>query len=317
MATSAPNIFEMPDGNQPGWKNDRNYFTPFNPSLGLSPFFSDEVMRRVHLRMPVNIVFCGQPGNSKSYSAMQFCKHTDKEFNESQICYKYDEVIELQLKLPEFRPILMDEPEFIAGNRTWHVDMQRALISTLRSARFLCHPLVVPTLNRALLDLVVRRYLINFMVWFNVRGRGVAYELLPSRFSEEVRFNRLGTVFFEMLDVSTCPADWCMTCPKFKDDSCKTLRSQYEHLRQRIQLERYASELKEMRERGSEQKKQTKNELHDMAMKVKDKLVRSSRGYIVWQSLQNVLRSEFQVEITDYTCINLAKRLDVELGYRK
>ena len=226
-----------------GWRKVRGRVVPFSSDIGVGQYFSNIVVHRIKNQKPCNVIFVGGAGISKTYCAIGFARFIQPSFEIDQVAMTYAEVMKLMLKLPEGAIIVLDEPSYTIGHRDWYKAQQKALVATLRSGRFKVHPLFMPVINKSLLDKVIRRNLVQFMVVFKDRGEGTVYEMIPSHF-EEVTYNRfLCRIRLEMLDINICEKTWCFSCKSFKDNSCQLLRAQYEHKRQRIQDERYKQDL--------------------------------------------------------------------------
>jgi len=228
---------------QLGWRKVRGRAVPFSSDIGVGQYFSNIVVHRIKNQKPCNVIFTGEAGISKTYCAIGFARFIQPSFGIEQIAMTYSDVMKLMLKLKEGRIILLDEPSYTIGHREWYKAQQKALVATLRSGRFKVHPLFMPVINKSLLDKVIREHLIQFMVVLEKRGEGTVYEMLPSHF-EDFTYNRfLCRIRFEMLDINICEKTWCYRCKSFKDNTCQLLRAQYEHKRQRIQDERYKTDL--------------------------------------------------------------------------
>jgi hypothetical protein len=244
-------IIYKPRGDKVGWRKIRGRTTPFSSVLGLGPYFSTILKARINKQKPCNVIFCGEPGISKTYTALALAKYLDPKFTIKQVAMTYSEVMSLMINLPEGRIILVDEPEYVAGHREWYKDVNRVLVSTLRSGRFKVHPLFIPTINKALLDKTIRRYLIQYMVWMTERGEGIVYRFTPDRFKDNVWFNPICEVYVEMLDSGACNRQWCYSCVRY--NMCPLLRAQYERKRAEIQGIRYKDDLGKVQKREAKE----------------------------------------------------------------
>jgi predicted Fe-S protein YdhL (DUF1289 family) len=210
-----------------------------------------------------------------------------------------------QLKEPEGHICVMDEPEYISGCRSWYEDVQKSLVATARSARFRVHPLFVPTINRALIDKQIRKYLIQYMVWLDQRGCGTVYKISPSRFDESVAHIPLTEVRIEMLSVADCDDPWCLGCKKFEENSCHLFRAEYERRRKAIQLARYSQDLEDALE--VESKEYSDKQLEEMLAKVHDKVRLTNRGTLDAHSIRMILEEQFNIKISLTKATNLSK----------
>jgi hypothetical protein len=307
MSKIPPSIYESAKGGQLGWKWNRGHLVPFSSDIGIGTFFSDMLMARIHRQKPTNMVICGEPGISKSYTGIELAEYLDPKFTEEQIVFSYSEYLKQTIELPEERTLLFDEPEYSAGHRSWMKEAQQALISTTRSSRFRVHPLIIPSISKSLLDIVIRKYLLQYMIYLEDRGRGIVYQIISSRFDESVFHKPLFDLYFEMLNSAVCDKGWCLSCEKF--ETCELLRAKYERKRKRIQMERYKEDLE--RTKFKESQIFTIQQLEELALKFKDKWVWSNRGKINVSSLGLLLEEE-GINVGDSKVAVLARRLTLK-----
>ena len=158
--------------------NFNGFQTLMNRELGIAPYFSSLLRYRVHHKLGCNIIVTGEPGIGKSYQAAEPARvnegvvkatHQDR-FTVNQVVFRFAEYMSLILKLRMGKGIMFDEPSYAMGKRDWFKEVNKVLVQTIESQRFLVHPLWIPIINQALLDKTIRAYLIQFRV--NVIGRG-------------------------------------------------------------------------------------------------------------------------------------------------
>jgi len=305
-------MVEKPEHGRLGWEYIRHRYVPFSTDIGVGPYFTNLLMKRIHQQKPCNLVISGEAGSSKTYSCISLARDVQPNFSVNQVAFTFSEYMKLQIDLPEGYVIVLDEPEYTAAGRDWYRDINRALIATTRSARFRVHPLFIPCLNKSMLDKIIRKYLLQWLCWMTDRGKGIVYQIQPSRFDESVVHKPLCNLRIEMLDGAKCDKPWCYSCDKI--DTCNLIRAQYERKRREIQLSRYKEDL----EFG--QKKEALElsvaQLEDMALKFKDEISRLRSGFISLQSLQLLFESKYGLKLNDSKARNLARRLDIKLGYR-
>ena len=236
-------IIKPARGGELGYRKARGRIIPFSRDLGIGPYFSNLILSRIKKQKPVNIIWTGEPGISKTYCAISVARFLQPSFTIDQVVLSYAEFMRVFSKLREGQIIVFDEPEYSVGHRDWYKDRNKALVATMRSGRFKVHPVFMPVINKSLLDKIIREHLLQFMVVLTDRGEGTVYKLSPSHFADETYTKFLCRVYIEMLDVNKCDKPWCFSCKDFKDNSCQLLRSQYEHKRQRIQDKRYKEDL--------------------------------------------------------------------------
>jgi len=303
-------IIESPKFGKLGWEIVRGRYVPISSDIGVYPYFSSEVVQRIRHQKACNVIFCGEPGISKTYTAVGLARYVQPNFTERQIAYTYVQYMELQINLPEGYVIVMDEPEYIAGHRDWYNDVNKALVATTRSGRFRVHPLFIPTINKSLLDKVIRKYLIQYMVWMDERGEGTVYKVSPNKFNDSVLHIPLYKLRMEMLDLPRCDVPWCLGCPKFEDNSCKLLRANYEHVRKEIQLKRYKEDLQTTQR--SEALVYTIPQLEELALKFKDAWTLNKAGNIEVQSILLGFEERMGILLTERKASQLAKRLSMK-----
>ena len=279
------NILEEAREGELGWKRVRGHIVPYSPDIGIGQYFSDLLMARIHKQKPTNITVNGPPGISKTYTSISIAQYIDPKFDEDQIVFSYEEYLTQTINLPEERPLVMDEPEFPMGHRTWANEQQKALIATTRSSRFRVHPLILPSISKALLDIVVRKYLLQYMIWLEDRGFGTVFKIIPSKFDESVYHQPMFNLYIEMLNARKCNTAWCLGCEKF--DTCDLLRARYERKRKRIMMGRYKQDLEKTKKGESQQF--TYKHLEEILLEHKDKWVRNKRGNIDPTSLILIL----------------------------
>jgi ABC-type dipeptide/oligopeptide/nickel transport system ATPase component len=224
--------------------NFNGWQTVISKSLGIRPFFSQMIRFRVANKLCTNIVITGEPGIGKSYMAIDIARTIEglmtdgrDRFTVDQIVFRHSQYMEIIIKLKMGRGIVFDEPSYSLGKRDWFNEVQKVLVHTLESQRFLVHPLYLPIINMALLDKTIRQYLIQFQIHVVGRGHGIVYRLKPSQSSEKVYRYQMGHLYFRMFDNNRCKKDTCLGCKHL--DPCPIFRAQYERKKRAIQMERY------------------------------------------------------------------------------
>ena len=153
--------------------------------------------------------------------------------------------MELLIDLKMGKAIVFDEPSYAMGKRDWFKDLQKVLVHTLESQRFLVHPLFIPIINMSLLDKTIRNYLIQFQIHVVGRGHAYVYRLKPSQATDKVYRKFMCELFYHQFDSQLCKKDSCLGCKKMGDlenpspDDCQIFRAQYERKKREIQFTRY------------------------------------------------------------------------------
>lgn len=232
--------------------NFRGWETLVSEELGVSPFFSSQIRFRVHHKLHTFIAVTGEAGIGKSYDACdmaRICEGLDRRgrdrFKIRQVVFQQSAYMDLLPKLRMGKAIVFDEPSYALGKRDWYKELQKVLVHTLESQRFLVHPVFIPIINLALLDKVIRAYLISHVVHVVGRGHGIVYRLKPSQRTEKIYWYQMGEIFYRMFDSHLCPKNTCLGCKKLGDpdkprpEDCQIFRAQYERKKRGIQIERY------------------------------------------------------------------------------
>lgn len=232
--------------------NFRGWETLVSKELGVYPFFSSEIRWRVTHKLFTNVAVVGEPGIGKSYDALdmaRICEGLTRKgkdrFKIRQCVFRQSEYLSLLPGLRMGKPIVFDEPSYALGKRDWYKELQKVLVHTIESQRFLVHPLFIPIVNLALLDKVIRDYLISHVVHVVGRGHGIVYRIKPSQRVTKVYWYQRGELYYRMFDIDDCSKDSCLGCKKLGDpdtskaDDCQIFRAKYERKKRMIQIDRY------------------------------------------------------------------------------
>jgi len=236
----------------------------WNRDLGVAPYFTWKLRKRVRQKKACNVVVTGEAGEGKSYTAQQIARNIDPtfgaitkryrkldpEFILPQVVFSYKNYLDVLLKLPMGKPIVFDEPSYAMGKREWYKQVNQALVKTIESQRFLVKPLIIPIINTSLLDKTIRSYLIQFMVVMHDRGKGVVYRFQASQFQDKVYRKFVCRIKYGLMDNDKCNRDTCLDCKKI--DDCMLLRARYEKKKQSIKMDRYQDDLEAATTRESE-----------------------------------------------------------------
>jgi hypothetical protein len=221
-----------------GWE------TLVSRAQGVSPFFSSSIRFRVNHKLYTNVAVTGEAGIGKSYDACdmaRICEGLTRDgkdrFKIDQVVYRESDYLALLPRLRMGKAIVFDEPSYALGKRDWFKELQKVLVHTLESQRFLIHPVFIPIINLALLDKTIRAYLISHVVHITGRGHGMTYRVMPSQRSDKVYWYGRGEIIYRMFDNDLCNKDSCLGCKKL--EACQIFRAQYERKKKSIQLERY------------------------------------------------------------------------------
>jgi hypothetical protein len=291
-------------------------------SMKISPHFSSQIAWRVHNKLATNIAVTGEPGIGKSYDACDMARINEgltmekvskgkvypaglDRFSVDQVVFRQSDYLELLPKLNIGKAIVFDEPSYALGKRDWFKELQKVLVHTLESQRFLIHPLFVPIINLALLDKTIRSYLIQFVCHVMGRGHTMVYRVLPSQRTEKIYWYQQGELYYRMFDNELCSEDSCLGCKKL--DDCKVFRAQYERKKRSIQFERY----EQGREQAMQKESQdlTEKQIEDIMVPVLDDML-TERGKLDVSKMRLHLREMHGISITSWKAYNIKRNLE-------
>jgi len=240
-----------------------------NRMLGYYPYFIIELKQRIKQKKSCNIVVTGEAGVGKSYNGIDICRTLSKRFDVDDIVFTYPEFLRTVLTRPRGIPLLFDEPSYAMSKRDWYKQINKALVKTVESFRFKGKPLIIPIINKALLDSDIRNYLIQYHVHVRDRGRATAYRLYTSQLKASKVYNyEICKLKYKLFDNNLCNKDSCLTCrklnPRDKSKRCMIFRARYERKKITTQEERYKVALEEAEKK--ETSKLTLDELEAKAM---------------------------------------------------
>lgn len=235
-------------------RNFRGWETLANKDAGYGPYFSARLRQRINDKKATNIVVTGEPGTGKSYLGIDICrviaglmKSGDDRFKLDQVVFTYRDYMKLVINLKLGKPILFDEPSYAMGKREWYKELNQALVKTIESQRFKVHPLLIPIINKALLDKTIRTYLIQYQIHVLDRGLAVVYRLRPSQHVDKVYRYTVCNLEYNMFDWDQCKRDSCLDCPRLvpqdPKQQCALFRARYERKKATIQDMRYSDAL--------------------------------------------------------------------------
>lgn len=229
--------------------NYNGFQTLVSSDLGVRPIFQDQLRWRTNHKLASNICVTGEPGIGKSYHAMDIARVFEglyfseakqrwiQRFQLNQIVFTHSDYLDLLLHLKMGKPIEFDEPSYAMGKRDWYQELQKVLVHTLESQRFLIHPLFIPIINMSLLDKTIRSYLIQYQIHVLGRGHAYVYRLKPSQATDKIYRNFVCELFYHQFDKHLCSKDSCLGCKQL--DSCQIFRAQYERKKRDTQFIRY------------------------------------------------------------------------------
>jgi len=298
------------------WYNYNGWLMPVSAEYGVSPFFLMQLEIELNKKMPANIVITGRQGVGKSYQSIDIARILDPKFSINQVVFTFQEYFELTKTLPMKRVIVFDEPSYAMSHREWYKELNKVLVKTMESQRFKVHPVLIPVINKALLDRTIRRHLIHYQITVVDRGFAIVYRIEPSQFVDRVYHYKLGELHYALADWHLCDRESCLGCKKlWKQENgmfvCNLFRAQYERKKQSIQEERYeeaAEEAKRMEEKG---RKLSDEQIEKMILSIKNEILphRTREGYVDRTMMAIKLEEHYGIKLSEWKMRLIERRL--------
>ncbi len=225
-------------------------------------------------------------------------------FTIKQAVFQQSAYMELVPHLHMGKRIVFDEPSYALGKRDWFKELQKVLVHTLESQRFLVHPVFILIVNLALLDKTIKAYLVSHVAHAVGRGHAVVYKVIPSQRTGKVYWYMKGELYYHMFDSKLCSRSSCLGCKKL--DDCQVFRAQYERKKRSIQLERYEQGKEESLKRESEDF--TEKQLEDILEPVMDSLL-TAKGLLNVSAMRMHLREQHGISISSWKAYNIKRNL--------
>jgi hypothetical protein len=204
------------------------------------------------------------------------------------------------------KSIVFDEPSYALGKRDWFKELQKVLVHTMESQRFLIHPLFVPIINLALLDKTIRAYLLSHVVHVVGRGHARVYRLKPSQRTEKVYWYNTGEIYYRLFDSDKCDKDSCLGCKQL-DANCQIFRAQYERKKRTIQFERYEQGEDEASQKEAQQL--TEEQIEKLLMPHLAELLTAS-GRLHVGKIRVYLRENESIRISDWKARQIRSNIE-------
>ncbi len=208
--------------------------------LGIGPYFQNTLQHRINRKASYQHRCLRRSWHRK---VLQCDRHRqdlegltpsgEDRFKVDQIVFDYAGFMELVLKLKAGKIIVFDEPSYALSKREWYKQLNQALCQTIESFRFKIHPLILPVINKSLLDKTVRDHLLQFQIVVHDRGHATVYRLRPSQFIEKIYHERTCELVYRRADSDQCQRESCLDCPQLM--TCNLFYAQYERRKASIQ----------------------------------------------------------------------------------
>ena len=205
--------------------------------------------------------------------------------------------------------IIPDEAQYAMGARRWYEDIQKDLMEAIESVRSRGIIIIIVALHLDLLDSIVRKFVLSFMIHMESRGLGTVYRLRTPRFESRMRMYRLGQLRLLLPGYEQCQLADCLRCNHLWDKPipCQVSRARYERSKKNFtgMMSQIAEEKAAARSRGdTPQRKFSLQEMADYVADRKDRFVFTQKGHIDPMSLVVILSEH--PDLTD-TPISMSK----------
>ena len=264
---------------------------------GKAPYFLDEIEARRTENESNMILIAGPPGRGKSYFALKLAQIFDKKFNvDEQVCFDRLHLLHLisaETPLKYGQVILVDEAQFMAGRRHWYEEIQKDLMDNLEAVRSKGFIIIIVALHLHILDIILQKYVLSFMVYMERRGEGTVYSLFTPRFSTEMFRKRLGLLKLDLPDSDRCGHDDCIRC-KLREE-CSTDRAIYERKKRMFLAEMTKDSIEKQQKRTA--KKPSWRDLAPWVYEQREKIKRGRKKMTVADIREYVLQ-EKEIELS-------------------
>lgn len=283
-----------------------------------TPFFFNEIEERRDKNKSNIIIITGSPGEGKTYSGIRLSEIFDKRFDPvTQIIFSRPQLLHVigeKSPLKRGQVILIDEAHYGMGSRRWMENVQKDLMDALASVRSRGFIIIIVCLHIEMLDIIIRKYVLSFMIHMEDRGLSVVYRLYTPRFAKELYKERLGKMSLQLPNAELCDYPDCLECKhRF---ICMTTRAIYERRKKAFvdeaskQAEARANE-RELKQRLPSDKEMDQTLLNKIAELEKKK--RGDREYYVLASIQMVIEKYHKATPGINKAKMLRDRLEINL----
>ena len=211
----------------------RGFIKPYSSALKVGPYFYNDLLKLVKQKKAIRMAFVGGAGLGKTYASLHIAQILDPKFTVDQIVFSGEDYLRLQNTLKDGQVMMMEEPTYMASARGWQSDWQQAVVRTIESSRFQNNPLLIPVVNRNLLDKIVREHYVNLVMEMFDRGFGRVYDYKQSQWQPNgMRSTKTDLAIFEPgVDLARCGRSTCLSCKEMPTCN-KYIWPQYERKRE-------------------------------------------------------------------------------------
>jgi hypothetical protein len=219
-------------------RNIHGWEAKVNEAHAIAPYFTHQLLERIHRKLACNVVFVGEAGSGKTYTAMQLARHLYHNFHIDQVVYGYTSYYEFLMdkRYGIGAPSVLDEPQDAIDHREWYKEVQQSIIKTISSQRFMVKPLFIPIINVNLIDKTIRDYLIQYQVECIRPSFARVFRLSPSQKENKTYFNFVCNLRYGLMDNDLCNKPSCLFCKQL--ETCPIFRAQYERKKARTVYQR-------------------------------------------------------------------------------
>lgn len=192
------------------------HILPFNPRTHVGVQWYNELMGMINNIEALRIAIVGAAGRGKTYMGMHLANILEsRKFKVHQIVLSGADYLYLADTLAPKKCILLDEPAYFASARSWQDKYQRLVVRTLESSRFQNNPVIIPIVNRNLLDKVIREYYLTHVIEMRARGIGRVYKTSKDNWSDKLWRSRgpLIAAYYPGMEIARCGRTTCLRCP--------------------------------------------------------------------------------------------------------
>ena len=256
----------------------RGHILPFNSNLGVGAEFYNELVARINKIKAIRIAIVGPAGVGKTYMAIHLARIIGRKFTIKQVIFTRKDYMRLARTLKPKKVIIIEEPTYIASARTWFNAHQQIVVRTLESSRFQNNPIIIPVVNRMLLDKIIREHYINYVIEMRDRGVGYVYRTNHDQWQTKLWRTKISEIYAYQpgVEIARCNRETCLGCKQLA--TCeKNIWPRYERKREEAVNEYQAEDASKLETKKSAgQKFKTKC---DRAIKIAPTLIGTKGRY--------------------------------------
>ncbi len=262
------------------------------------PAFFEEVAARVRNNRSCIISIVGPAGEGKTYAGMRLGQIFDKKFSCQSIVLERDQFLFLigaDSPLKRGQVIIIDEAQYAAGSRRWYEQIQKDMMEAIESIRSQGYIIIIIALHLNLLDVIIRKYVLNFMIHIDERGSGTIYRLFTPKFTNKMYHPRVGGLRVMLPDFEKCAHPDCLRCKH--RHKCMTIRAIYERKKRKFLDSKYKRSRERIEDRRRKEKHMPDTTLVKTLHEKKSEIIRTTHGRLDLTAIQVLLQEEHDVDV--------------------